>query len=53
MFVAPIRAGTHCAFFGRILVFSCFYVFLVVYYTRIKFFLVLIKLYKLQKHENT
>jgi hypothetical protein len=48
-----LRASTHYAIFGGSLVFSCFHVLLVIYYSMTKFFLFLIKLYNLQKHENT
>jgi hypothetical protein len=45
-----VRASTHCALFGRSLEFSCVRVLLVVYYSRINFFfLVLLKLYNLHK----
>jgi hypothetical protein len=45
-------ASTHSAFFGGRLVFSCFHVLLIVYYSRINFSCFLLKLYNLQKHEN-
>jgi hypothetical protein len=39
--------------FGCILVFLCFHVLLVVYFSKINFSLFSLKLYNLQKHENT
>jgi hypothetical protein len=37
----------------RVFVFSCFHVLLVAYYSRKKILVFLLKIYNLQKHENT
>jgi hypothetical protein len=52
--LAALRMSTHFALFGCSLVFMCFHVLLVVYYSSRNFFFCffLLKLYNLQKHEN-